>query len=62
MNLFLFFCVCLSFRSIQKMKEELEARVLKISNENALFYETNIKSIKLQHHREIKCLQEERRI
>jgi hypothetical protein len=37
----------------------METRTLKISNENALFYETQIKSLKLQHHREIKLLQEE---
>jgi hypothetical protein len=43
----------------QRSKEEIEAKVLKISNENALFYESNIKSLKLQHGRELRCLQDE---
>lgn len=41
------------------MKEDLASKVLRASNEHALFYESQTKSLKLQHQQEIRSLQDE---
>jgi hypothetical protein len=54
--IFLCLPVCLS---VQESKRDLETKLMRMSNDNMSFHDAAIKSLKLQHEREISCLREE---
>lgn len=41
------------------MKEEMVSKILRASNEHALFYESQVKSLKIQHQQELQSLRDE---